>query len=83
MQRFWLTVTKYGLQCKPEMTPLICSLCPRRTPFLKVQHLWDDAVDLTARLEKTDRRQLATSPVFMGRIGRVKGKPIASSPWIN
>ncbi len=79
LQRFWLTVTRLGLQFQPEMTPLIFSgYVGNGTEFTRDVRARDDAAHLKKRLEALVGAENLARGAFLGRIG-YGGYPLARS----
>jgi len=80
MQRFWLTATAQGLQCQPEMTPLIFSRYSHKS--IK----FTDTAPALARADQVARdlcrllgdQTTTANRVFMGRIGVGEAPPSRS-----
>ena len=69
VQRFWLTLTKLGLQQQPEMTPLIFEAYVRKgIPFTRVQSVSDLARNVAGKLQGVIGVDPARA-VWMGRVG--------------
>jgi nitroreductase len=69
LQRFWLTMTTFGLYMQPEMTPLIFSKYAREgTRFTAEPKLAQAAQELQRQTEALIFND-ALHPVYMGRLG--------------
>lgn len=71
LQRFWLTATKLGLLCQPEMTPLIFHEYVRDgIAFTQSPRAQRRARDVSRRLGALIGQDVLDRAVFLGRIGR-------------
>lgn len=79
MQRFWLTATRLGLLCQPEMTPVIFARYQRnQIVFTETLEAIRLAEVLRARLKQALPDADEESLFFLGRIGNAK-KPATRS----
>ena len=80
VQRFWLTVTKLGLQLQPEMTPLIFAAYVREgTRFSKAEDAGSAAEHLSVQLDDLIGGSASRQAVFMGRIGSAPAPEVRST----
>lgn len=71
LQRFWLTATKLGLQLQPEMTPLIFSWYTQAGKNISAENsINQDLTRFNSQFTEFFGQDLATTMVFLGRIGK-------------
>ena len=73
LQRFWLTVTKLGLQKQPEMATVVLARYIRDgLHFTKADNVRSDAEKLSERLNRLAGDEDIRNVVWMGRVGKGK-----------
>ena len=70
LQRFWLTATRLGLQCQPEVTPLIFSrYVGVSKKFTRDEAAWKAAQEVRQELSRLFGLEVVERAVFLGRLG--------------